>query len=191
MGAWPLSSLRQSFLDGSLTRLVDPDTVLRGKIVEFVGRGELGLASGRRTDGSYERVWFKEAVPPDEVAFEAGVFLLRKSVAESAARRDQPQPGATAVPPAPPSEEHRSGMVAPGPPPAAEVSRRLRVRGTVPPEVWNRLGTKVLPKLRTAKDLRVSVEFSVTVDGSQASNLESELRLIVQELGLTGALQIE
>ena len=29
-GAWPLSSLRQSFLNGSLTRLLDPDAVLKG-----------------------------------------------------------------------------------------------------------------------------------------------------------------
>ena len=35
-GAWPMASLRQSFLNGSLTRLLDPDTILRGKIVEFV-----------------------------------------------------------------------------------------------------------------------------------------------------------
>ena len=30
-GAWPLSSLRKSFLDGSLTRLLDPDATLRRK----------------------------------------------------------------------------------------------------------------------------------------------------------------
>ena len=35
-GAWPLASLRQSFLNGSLTRLVDPDAILKAKIVEFV-----------------------------------------------------------------------------------------------------------------------------------------------------------
>jgi hypothetical protein len=28
-GAWPLQSLRQSFLNGSLTRLVDPDSARR------------------------------------------------------------------------------------------------------------------------------------------------------------------
>jgi len=75
-GAWPLASLRQSFLNGSLTRLVDPDSILKGKIVEFVGRGEFGLASGRKPDGNYERVWFQELLAPDEVAFETGVFLL-------------------------------------------------------------------------------------------------------------------
>src|SRR6185436_6927572 len=49
-GAWPLASLRQSFLNGSLTRLVDPDTILRIKLLEFVERGDFGLASGRRPD---------------------------------------------------------------------------------------------------------------------------------------------
>jgi hypothetical protein len=74
-GAWPLAGLRQSFLNGSLTRLVDPDAILKSKIVEFVSKGDFGLASGPRA-GGYERVWFKESVAPDEVAFEAGVFLL-------------------------------------------------------------------------------------------------------------------
>ena len=48
-GAWPLASLRQSFLNGSLTRLVDPDAILKSKIVEFVGRGDFGLASGQKS----------------------------------------------------------------------------------------------------------------------------------------------
>ena len=82
-GAWPLASLRQSFLNGSLTRLVDPDAILKSKIVEFVSRGDFGLASGRKPDGSYERVWFEELVAPDEVAFDAGVFLLRKDSAKA------------------------------------------------------------------------------------------------------------
>ena len=85
-GAWPLASLRQSFLNGSLTRLVDPDLVLRSKIVELVGRGDFGLASDQTRDGGYERIWFEEPVAPDEVAFEAGVFLLRKATAQTLKR---------------------------------------------------------------------------------------------------------
>jgi hypothetical protein len=79
-GAWPLPSLRQSFLNGALTRLIDPDTVLRTKIVDFVssGKGDFGLASGPKADGTYERVWFEEQISPDEVAFDAGVFLWTK-----------------------------------------------------------------------------------------------------------------
>jgi hypothetical protein len=77
-GAWPLASLRQSFLDGSLTRLVDPDIILRGKIADFVTNGDFGLASGRKADGSYERWWFRDVVGTEEVAFEPDVFLLKK-----------------------------------------------------------------------------------------------------------------
>ena len=55
-GAWPLTSLRQSFLNGTLTRLVEPDTVLRRKTVEFVERGDFGLASGNKNGSAYEVV---------------------------------------------------------------------------------------------------------------------------------------
>jgi hypothetical protein len=56
VGAWPLASLRQSFLHGALTRLLDPDAVLRHKIVEFLSQGDFGLASGQRPNGTYDRI---------------------------------------------------------------------------------------------------------------------------------------
>src|SRR5205823_986072 len=80
-GAWPLAGLRQSFLKGALTRVLDPDGVLKTKLVEFVGRGDFGLGSRVKADGTYERLWFKEVVAADEVAFEAGVVLLKKAKA--------------------------------------------------------------------------------------------------------------
>ena len=49
-GAWRLRSLRQSCLDGSLTRLSDPEKVLRRQIAALVAAGEFGLASGARPD---------------------------------------------------------------------------------------------------------------------------------------------
>jgi hypothetical protein len=55
-GAWPLVSLRQSFLNGALTRLMDPDVVLRSKLVEFIERGAFGLVSGTKPEGTYDRV---------------------------------------------------------------------------------------------------------------------------------------
>ena len=66
-----------------LTRLLDPDTTLRNKIVEFVGKGDFGLASGQKPDGTYERVWFEEQISSDEVTFESGVFLLTKAKAKA------------------------------------------------------------------------------------------------------------
>ncbi len=192
-GAWPLASLRQSFLNGSLTRLVDPDAILRSKIVEFVGRGDFGLASGQKADGSYERVWFEELVAPDEVAFEAGVFLLRKVVAQALEAGAPPSP----VPQPEPAPPPGGVVVPPDSPPRPGVeavvvqTRTLRIVGTVPPEVWNRLGTKILPKLRTGSDLKVGVDFSVTVSAEGAANLVSELRQVLQELGLAEAVRVE
>jgi len=190
-GAWPLASLRQSFLNGSLTRLVDPDTILRGKVVEFVGRGDFGLASGRKPHGSYERVWFEELVATEEVAFEAGVFLLRKVAAEAlgggvpAKPAPVPEPG-----PGPVSTPEPAALPVSEPAPGA-YTKTIRLVGIVPPEVWNRLGTKILPKLRSGSDLRVGVEFSVTVKAENAGNLTTELRQILQELGLAESVRVE
>ncbi len=192
-GAWPLPSLRQSFLNGSLTRLLDPDAVLKTKIVEFVSRGDFGLASGRRAVGTYERVWFQEMVAPDEIAFESDVFLLRKVTAEAlktGAPREPvsgpgPQPGPEPVPAPLPGP-----MQGPDTGPGVQ-TRTLRLVGTVPPEVWNRLGTKILPKLRSGSDLKIGLDFSVTVKADGASNLASELRQVLQELGLADRVRIE
>jgi hypothetical protein len=192
-GAWPLTSLRQSFLNGSLTRLVDPDAILKNKIVEFVSNGDLGLASGRTPDGSYERVWFEELVAPDEVAFDAGVFLLRKDSAKALKAGAPPQP--RREPSLQPSLELNTlsePSSAPGrePTPGA-ATKTLRLVGTVPPEVWNRLGTRILPKLRAGSDLRIGLEFTVTVKADTTATLAAELRQILQELGLDEAVRVE
>jgi hypothetical protein len=49
-GAWPLSGLRQAFLNGSLTRLLDVDAVLRTKIVELLLARLVQGAGLRRRD---------------------------------------------------------------------------------------------------------------------------------------------
>jgi len=192
-GGWPLASLRQSFLNGSLTRLLDPDTTLRGKIVEFVARGDFGLASGQKADGTYERVWFQEPVTTDEVAFESGVFLLTKAKAQALkagvptpAPGPEPQPG----PPVPGPGRGPEPEPGPGPTPGVQ-TKTIRLVGAVPPEVWNRLGTKVLPKLRSGSDLRVGVDFSVTVKSDIAANLTSDLRQILDDLGLADKVRID
>jgi hypothetical protein len=192
-GAWPLASLRQSFLNGSLTRLVDPDAILKSKIVEFVIRGDFGVASGKKSDGTYERTWFKEMLAPDEVTFEAGVFLLRKATAEALRagqpttppRTPEPEPGPVTAPVPEPGPAPGAGRE-----PAAS-TRTLRLVGTVPPEVWNRLGTKILPKLRTGSELKIGLEFSVTVSADSADGLATEIRQILQELGLAESVKVE
>ncbi len=188
-GAWPLSSLRQSFLNGSLTRLLDPDAVLRGKIVEFVGSGTFGLASGAKPNGTYDRVWFDETIAPDEVMFDANVFLLTKAKAKALKERAGPEVE-------PPVTQELKPLVEPTiePVPGKEgvaASKTIRIVGNISPEIWNRLGTKLLPKLKSGKDLNVDVGFSVTIDAATAPHLESEIRQLVEDLGLTGKLSIE
>jgi hypothetical protein len=170
---------------------VDPDAILKSKIVEFVSRGDFALASGRKPDGSYERMWFEELVAADEVSFDAGVFVLRKGLAKAlktgapAATGPSPEPGPEPVTGPEPS-------TAPLPEPASSVTTRtLRIVGKIPPEVWNRLGTRILPKLRSGSDLKVGVEFSVTVNAASAEGMASELRQVLQELGLTDAVTVE
>ena len=130
-----------------MTRLIDPDAVLRQKVVEFVENGEFGLASSAKDDGGFNRLWYEEPVAAEEVAFEENVFLVTKAKAKAlkATPEDSPQ---TQPEPAPSPEP------APQPEPESSPDNQkttLRLTGTVPPEVWNRLGTKMLPKLRSGE----------------------------------------
>ena len=189
-GAWPLTSLRQSFLDGSLTRLIDPDKVLKEKIIEFVQDGEVGLASGAKGDGTYDRVWFSEPVAADEVAFEAGVFLLTKARAK-AVRTPQ-------------AEEKRPEEIDPRVGTRQEEKReretttetgtdttQLRVQGTVPAELWNRLGTRLVPKLRSGAELKIGVDMSVTIRRDVVPTLKKDLESILADLGLKGRISVD
>ncbi len=193
-GAWPLSGLRQSFLNGTLTRLFDPDHTLKNKIVECVEKGEFGLASGEQPDATYQRIWFKEAIDPDEVTFEAGVFLLRKEtaaaltmpatplkVAAAAAATVHPQGGGVADAPQPAAQ---------GAPEIAGARHTICIAGKVPPEMWNRMGSKLIPKLRSGDGLKAAITLSVSVDAAIANAFQSELIQIIEDLGINNCVSV-
>ena len=191
-GAWPLTSLRQSFLNGALTRLMDPDAVLRRQVLQFVERGDFGLASGENRDGAYDRLWYREMVGAEEVVFESGVFLLTKAKAEEYRTPPvkQPQP--------PTDHIDTTTDVADPPPilppddPPAQVDQKmtLRLAGSMPPELWNRFGTRIMPKLHSQDKLTIGIELSVSVEAAQTRHLETELRQALTDLGLSGAIQV-
>ena len=207
-GAWPLTSLRQSFLNGSLTRLADPDAVLRKKIVEFVAKGDFGLASGEPASGAkgdeYERLWYQKHVAPDEVAFEPGVYLLTRAKAEQlripSSRPEPKQPlgeaelQLTSEPEAGPAARDaavREPTPAREAPSADHSPVTLRIRGKVPSESWNRVGMKLVPRLRSADSaLDVSVEFAVRVNPAAAGPLEAEVKQALDDLGLGNAVTV-
>ena len=188
-GAWPLRSLRQSFLDGSLTRLSDPEKVLRRQIAALVAAGEFGLASGSRPDGGYGRFWYAEPIRQEEIAFDPEVFLLTKTKSEALRTPPEPDP----PPREPPTSSDAGGEPEPdpGPPTTGEESRAiLQVLGTIPSEVWNRLGVRILPKLRPLDDLRVGIELSATVSPDRVQSLEIELMQALRDLDLEGRVRI-
>lgn len=189
-GAWPLSSLRQSFLNGALTRLLDPDTVLRGRIVDFVNRGEFGLASGIKSGEGYSRVWFPpDIVTAEEVVFDSDVYLLTKEKAKQLKATVEPiKPGTQ------PEAEEKPTTV----PQEVEVStgevigkKTVRIKGNIPPELWNRLGTKLIPKLRVSTNVQYGISFTAELDAKSASALETEIKHILDDLNLSDRLSIE
>ena len=187
-GAWPLTGLRQSFLDGALTRLMDPDTVLRAKIAEFVRTGDFGLASGVADDGGYERVWRQEAVPVADIAFESGVFLLTKAKAKELTQSPaaSPQPDREGPAPEPASDTTPEPAVTRLnlPPVPAGQKVKLSITGTIPRESWNRVGINLMPKLYDSEELNAKVELSAIIGAEQAQNLANELRQTMDDLGL-------
>jgi hypothetical protein len=136
-----------------------------------------------------------EAIAPEEVTFEAEVFLLTKAKAQALKVKAEPVPTPVS-PPEPCPQPVPWPEPGPSPVPAPEPvltphSHTLRLVGTIPPEVWNRLGTKVLPKLRTGNNLRVDVDLSVSLNTELVRSMVSELRQILQDLDLEDRLRIE
>jgi hypothetical protein len=182
-GAWPLQGLRQSFLDGSLVRLVDPERTLRDQIVRWVEAGEFGLASGQRPDGTFQRPWFRESVAPEEVTFDAQTFLLTPEKAMALTRPPEPKP---LVPPKPVPV----GPAPVGPKPPDSVIT-LRVHGPVSPEVWNRLGVRLIPKLKSGQNFTLSFDATVQTQGDVGQHLVQEIRQVLAELGLADSVSVD
>lgn len=195
-GAWSLTSLRQCFLNGSLTRLVDPDSVLRSKIKEFVAKGDFGLAYDVQPNGTYQRFWYCEDVPTEEVAFESNVFLLSKSKAKRLAETPPPQSEES-----PRSLEPRTPLEAP--PIAASESmpeqsllrpprdRLFRLSGAIPSEVWNRLGTKLIPKLKSGTNLLIRIDLSAEFPAAESNAVRTELRQVLEDLGIGQSIRLD
>lgn len=199
-GLWALRGLRQSFLDGTLVRLLDPEEVLRRQIPSFVERREFGFASGVAPSGAPERLWFGDPLPASEVTFGDGTFLMTKDRAEAyrtppkstaAAPASSPSP-ATDAPwfEPPPGGGNPTGPAATTPPEVATPPVSIVIAGEIPTEQWNRLGTKLLPVLRGGEDLALSVQARATVPASDAARVFADIRQVLRDLGLDGQLRV-
>ena len=195
-GAWPISALRQAFLNGTLERLLEPDSYLKAKLPGFVMNGDFGYASGAKGDG-YSRVWYRELLPQEEISFDSDVYLLLPRRAQELKSGVQavevvPEtPGATAggdmeTGSGPLFEPPKAGAVA-----IAARERTLTIRGEIPTEVWNRLGRTLIPKLKTGNELVMKLDVSVQVESDTVQGFQQELLQILRDLNLADSVRIE
>jgi hypothetical protein len=200
-GAWPLSALRQAFVNGTLERVLDPDSYLRNRLPEFVMRGDFGFASGQKAEGGYSRIWFGEVLPPEEIAFDSDVYLLQPKVAET---YQTAKPPILVLEPEVQAATAGADVTATGPlfgtspapaekggPIATPVTRTLRICGEIPTEVWQRLGRTLIPKLKSGSDLHVGLDVSLSLEPDGATGLRHEIQQILQDLKLEDKVKIE
>jgi hypothetical protein len=177
--------------------VISPDEYLKRKVPEFVAKGDFGLASGDRPGGGFDRVWFREPISPDEVAFDAGVYLLRRERAEAlrtgsakafSLQSDSADGSST---PGSSNQTETTSVTNQVGVSSGEEDRILTLTGAIPPELWNRVGTRLIPKLRSAQaEPRLGVNFDVEVAGNQAAQLERDLQQAIADLGLTEQIKV-
>lgn len=203
-GVWSLNGLRQSFLDGSLTRLVFPEETLKTAIPKFVERGEFGLASGQKHDGVYSRVWFKEYLPVEEITFDSNTFLLLKERATKLKTSvlqpnqdnivEQSNSSFSLTPSQPLSDEKNKVEKEIQIGDSADSSKTLvnfTIQGSIPPEAWNKIGIGLIPTLKRGKQLTILANISVSTTSLDRENFERELRKHLGDLGSIGQWKIE
>ena len=70
--------------------------------------------------------------------------------------------------------------------------RILNVTGAIPPELWNKVGIRIIPKLRSSQaEPLLAINFALEIKGEQAARLVRELKQAVDDLGLSGQVAIE
>jgi hypothetical protein len=74
--------------------------------------------------------------------------------------------------------------------PTSTAKQRLHIVGDIPSEVWNRLGTRLIPKLKIGGNLRVSFDFALELDSRDAQHVIADLQQTLSDLGLSDALKI-
>jgi hypothetical protein len=129
------------------------------------------------------RVWFREIISPEDVSFDIGIYLLRRdraeSVSASAAKPFSPVAGSTEGSSAADGGNAAASTTAATHETEAvtgEEAYTLTVIGEIPPELWNKVGIRNIPKLRAAQsEPHLSVNFALDTKGELAANLKRDL----------------
>lgn len=204
-GAWPLKSLRQCFLDGSLTRLADPDAVLKSKIHDFVYKGDAGLISSSSADGSGYHLWFKEDIDPSEIMFVSEVSLVMAKKVDLYKPKDepgpQPDPGGGVTPPEQEGDGlgtgtdsgtgSTSGQGQNDPRPELPRIETIKLSGELPFELWNKFSRSVLTKLNASSNgIIIKIDIKAETESNRSESIKRELSIGIQEVNLDEKIKI-
>lgn len=178
-GTWPLSSLLQNFFTGSLTRLLDAEVALREAIRSGVAAGDFALGAGLQGDGSFERIWRQELCPAEAIRFDANHALLDGTQGSGSNHDSDKLTDRSAVPggsEASPAESQTGGQIS--------------ITGSIPPELWNRIGTKILARLKSAGNVKVDVSITAACDETSGAELVETLRQTLSDLGIADRVDV-
>jgi hypothetical protein len=62
---------------------------------------------------------------------------------------------------------------------------------TIPAEQWNRLGTRLIPKMRAPGTLTAAIRLETEVDPARIAALLTELQQIIDEMGVSASMRVE
>jgi hypothetical protein len=122
------------------------------------------------------------------VSFDTGIYLLKKdkakalsvgsSVAEIPAIPTRPKPEEIA------SEEGELLPIEAG-------AKTIVLTGVIPPELWNKVGIRLIPKLRAGAQPTLGVNFVLELDSPKAENLVRDIQQALADLEMTGKIKVE
>jgi len=139
-------------------------------------------------------VWFNEPVGEEEVDFQPNVFLLRKDVAVRLKEPPVQAAGPVTVETTPtaqrPEAPAAETTTEPSEPQTPSVTR-LRLRGQIPWELWNRLGRQLIPKVSNRENLSITVEVSFDVAAEHRDGAQRDLKQALADLGLAESVGVE
>ncbi|MGH7233041.1 MAG: hypothetical protein ACREJU_17040, partial [Nitrospiraceae bacterium] len=135
--------------------------------------------------------WYQELLPSEEVTFDADVYLLLKARAKALKKggeADTAKAGGDEKASQPLVEEFQPSKTTA----SSESSHRtICLSGAIPSEVWNRLGTKLIPKLKTGANLQIGLTFKIDVEYQTAPSMEKDIKQVLDDLGLTDKIRID
>jgi hypothetical protein len=68
----------------------------------------------------------------------------------------------------------------------------LTLTGAIPPKLWNKVATRMIPKLQSAQaEPHLGVNFDSESKGDQAAHLLSELQQAIVDLRLSGQVKLD